>query len=221
MVLLNKKGRSQLSIEKSLLPEEDLFDNIDSTNLMTFKGLYEELRKLPEDISMNNVGIFDFETTHFNGRAISMGYIIYSIKTNEVLASYYWEFKNPVPIDPESFKVHGLSEEDLKDKPSFLELYNSEIRKCIEFCDCSIAHNSDYDVSVLGRELYTYGLSPDFEFKVIDSGPLLKKQIGDRKYNLEFCADHFGVKIQGETEFHNALYDCKVLTEVIKKAIHG
>lgn len=221
MVVLNNRARINLSLKEKMSNEEDLFEEIDNTNLLTFKGFYEEIRKIPKKDRVETLGIFDFETTHMNGRAVSMGLLIYSLSGNEVLASNYWEFKNPVPIDPESQEIHGLSEEYLSDKDSFIELYNKEIKKNIEFCDSLVAHNSDYDVSVLGRELYSEGIAPTFNIKVIDSAPLLKKQIGDRKYNLEFCADYFNVKIAGKTEFHNALYDCKILVEVIKKAIHG
>jgi len=226
MYLYNRDFAKKKTISDSLKDESLLLGDINIENLRTFSGWNEELEKIPKKDRLDIIGVFDFETTHINGRAVSMSIINYSISSGEVLEEKYWEFKNPVPMDPESVKVHGLTEEYLSDKGDFLSLYKTEIEEVIKRSDCMIAHNSAYDVSVLGRELYSYGVKPDYELRVIDSAPMLKQQMSSKIFNLSFCSDFFNVDKTGldeglSTDFHNALYDSRILLEVIKKAMNG
>jgi len=213
---------SKLSISDSNKKEEEILKI--EENVFTFKTWNEELKKIEVDSRISKVGVFDFETTHLNGRAVSMSIVLLNLETLKIEKEYYWEFRNPIKMDPESVEIHGLTEEYLQDKPEFIDIYNSEIKSVIDYCDILIAHNSSYDVSVLGRELYENNVLPSYKLRVIDSIPMLKLEMKEKKYNLSFCADFFKVDTKVLTEgingdFHNALYDCRVLTEVIKKAI--
>ncbi len=113
---------------------------------------------------------FDLETTGTNitqDRIIEIA-VIKVMPNGEVIRKT--NLINPtVPILPESTAIHGISNEDVKDKPTFKDVAK-EYAKFFEGCDLSGFNILKFDVPVLVEEF----LRADVEFdysrkKIIDS----------------------------------------------------
>lgn len=69
--------------------------------------------------------------------------------------------KPPIPISEEITRITGITDDVLKDAPSFIQVYDS---LCDLFLgeEISIAHNNEFDSGVLQCELMRHGL--EFKF---------------------------------------------------------
>lgn len=101
---------------------------------------------------------FDIEST---GISTSKDRIveIYLIKlkpdgTEDHLHEYY----NPgIPIPAEATEIHGITDEFVKDKPSFMEKAN-ELKQFLEHCDFAGFNSNKFDVPLLVEEFYRAGI---------------------------------------------------------------
>ena len=113
---------------------------------------------------------FDLETTGIN---ITQDRII-EIAVIKVLPSGEMQRKtnlvNPtVPIPEDSTAIHGITNEDVKDKPTFKDLAK-EYAKFLEGCDLSGFNILKFDVPVLVEEFLRAGVDFDYSRKkIIDS----------------------------------------------------
>ncbi len=70
---------------------------------------------------------------------------------------------NPtIPISPEAQAVHGISNEDVKDCPTFREIAKS-LAKWMEGCDFAGYNSIKFDIPMLAEELLRAGI--DFDFR--------------------------------------------------------
>jgi DNA polymerase-3 subunit epsilon len=68
---------------------------------------------------------------------------------------------NPgIPIPEESSQIHGITDEDLKDAPSFREVAN-ELRQFLEGCDLAGYNSNRFDIPVLVEEFLRVGQKLD------------------------------------------------------------
>ncbi len=113
---------------------------------------------------------FDLETT---GTNITQDRII-EIAIIKVLPGGEMQRKtnlvNPtIPIPAESTVIHGISDDDVKDKPTFKDLAK-EYAKFLEGCDLSGFNVLRFDVPVLVEEFLRVGVDFDYSRKkIIDS----------------------------------------------------
>ena len=113
---------------------------------------------------------FDLETT---GTNISQDRII-EIAVIKVMPNGETQRKtnvvNPtIPILPESTAIHGISNDDVKDKPTFKDLAK-DYAKFFEGCDLSGFNILKFDVPVLVEEFLRAGVEFDYSRKrIIDS----------------------------------------------------
>ncbi|MBP5506112.1 MAG: 3'-5' exonuclease [Bacteroidales bacterium] len=69
---------------------------------------------------------------------------------------------NPtIPIPKEAQAVHGISDEDVKDEPTFAQLSKS-ILQWMEGCDIAGYNSINYDIPLLTEEFMRVGLDPKF-----------------------------------------------------------
>jgi len=104
---------------------------------------------------MNFVAI-DFETACYKQEsACSIGLVKYQ---NKKETSFFYSLIRPprLYIRPDFTKIHGLTVEDVKDAPSFAELWNS-IKTFIGDLPLA-AHNAPFDMGVLRAALNCYAL---------------------------------------------------------------
>lgn len=64
------------------------------------------------------------------------------------VSRHEWLFNVEEPLTPEITKITGLTDEDLKDKPTFKELL-PEIKEAFKEADFLYAHNANFDVTLM------------------------------------------------------------------------
>ena len=111
----------------------------------------------------NPIVFFDLETT---GTDIVHDRIV-EISYHKVYPNGREEGKtlrvNPqMPIPPASTAVHGITDEDVKDCPTFKEVAK-EIARDIEGCDLAGYNSNRFDVPVLAEELLRAGVDIDLK----------------------------------------------------------
>ena len=103
--------------------------------------------------------VFDLETTGLfpkKDRIIELGAIKVSPDGTE--EERCWLLNPSIPIPPESTKVHGIADEDVKDCPTFAERAD-EIFAFFEGCDLSGFNSDRYDIPCLEEEFARVGMN--------------------------------------------------------------
>ena len=163
----------------------------------------------------------DIETT---GLSFLEGHKIVEIGCVELLNNYpsgkTWQrYINPERSMPEeAFKIHGLSEEFLSNKPIFAEIID-DFLNFIEDSDL-IIHNSRFDLPFINYELEMNN-SKALDSKknnVIDTLNLARKMYPGQSVSLDALIRRY--KINTEREKHGALLDAEILAEVYLE-MHG
>ena len=113
----------------------------------------------------NPIVFFDLETTGTNttrDRIVELSFLkVYpngkeEIKTKRV---------NPeMPIPPASTAIHGITDEDVKDEPTFRQIAKS-LAEQIEGCDLAGFNSSRFDIPLLAEEFLRVGMDVDFSKK--------------------------------------------------------
>ncbi len=103
------------------------------------------------DSFLNSVGVIDTETTGTteNDDIIQLSIMIRLQMTKE--NSYYTSLYKPgIPVPPESSAVHFLSDDDVKDAPTFAQEAES-VSIVIDTFKYLIAHNAEFDRQMLAN----------------------------------------------------------------------
>jgi len=152
---------------------------------------------------MNYVAI-DFETAN-RSRASACSMAAVTVANGEIVHSAYSLIRPPVmQFDYWNTKIHGLTMEDVADKPTFAELWD-RIRPYLEN-KVVIAHNAVFDMSVLRSMLAEYGL-PEPRFQYVCTVEIARRVWSNvENYKLSTLAHHFAVEFQ----HHHALHDARV-----------
>ncbi|MCH4008243.1 helicase C-terminal domain-containing protein [Companilactobacillus sp.] len=116
----------------------------------------------------NSYAVVDLETTnanwHDNGRIIQFGCAL--IENGEITKIFNQKVNPEVPIPSRITALTGLSDEDVKDAPTFKEIA-PDIFKLLKD-KIFIAHNVNFDLPFLNRELNRVGLN-ELNVKAIDT----------------------------------------------------
>lgn len=125
-------------------------------------------------------------------------------------------------VNPHAFKIHGLSDEFLADKPRFKDVGDG----LYEFIKQSeiIIHNAEFDLGFLNHEfmLMGYGGRGGKDATFLDGFNIIcTKKLAQRKFGfggnrLDELCDKFEINREGRT-LHGALIDCALLAEVYLK----
>jgi DNA polymerase III subunit epsilon len=156
--------------------------------------------------------IIDTETTGLDrkvDRIVEIGCV--EIIDLNVTGTTYHKYINPThPVHREAFKVHGLSNEFLKTKPTFRRTVNSFLT-FIEGATL-VAHNAAFDMGMLNAELDRLNLPP-LENEVVDSLAIAREQRPGSRHTLDSLCRAFKIDISKRTK-HGALLDAELLAEV-------
>ncbi len=120
----------------------------------------------------------------------------------------------------DALKVHGISNEFLKDKPKFAEV----AEELLDYCSGAeiIIHNSPFDLSFLNKELELIG-KPSFKgfvASVTDTLVMAKEIYPGKRNSLDSLCDRLGVDNSGRT-LHGALLDAELLADVYINLTRG
>ena len=113
----------------------------------------------------------------------------------------------------DALRVHGISNEFLKDKPRFGDLVE-EILAFVRDAEI-IIHNAPFDLGFLNKELERLGKPPFHSFvgSVIDSLAMAKEMFPGKRNSLDALCDRLEVDNSGRT-LHGALLDAELLADV-------
>jgi DNA polymerase III subunit epsilon len=156
--------------------------------------------------------IIDTETTGLDrktDRVVEIGCveIIDLMPTGET----YHKYINPQhPVHREAFKVHGLSNEFLKTKPTFRRTVNSFLT-FIEGATL-VAHNASFDIGMLNAELDRLDIPP-LENEVVDSLALAREVRPGARHTLDGLCRAFDIDLS-KRNLHGALLDAQLLAAV-------
>lgn len=152
---------------------------------------------------------YDTETT---GLKAKTEYVIelaaYDLERNTTFESF---INSGSPIPREATNIHGITDEMVKDAPSFADII-PEFNKFCEGDVVLIAHNNDaFDIHFMRAEYERSGHSlPDWKF--LDSLKWARRYRPDLpRHTLQSLREVYGVK---ENRAHRALDDVMVLKEV-------
>ena len=120
----------------------------------------------------------------------------------------------------DALKVHGISNEFLKDKPQFRAIAD-ELMAYLEGAEL-IIHNAPFDLSFLNKELSLIGRAPvkDFVAGVVDSLMMAKELFPGKRNSLDALCDRLEVDNSGRT-LHGALLDAELLADVYINLTRG
>ena len=120
----------------------------------------------------------------------------------------------------DALKVHGISNEFLRDKPKFSAVAD-ELLAYLADAEV-IIHNAPFDVSFLNKELSLIGKPPlkDVVAKVVDSLMMAKELYPGKRNSLDALCDRLEVDNAGRT-LHGALLDAELLADVYINLTRG
>ena len=117
--------------------------------------------------------------------------------------------KRNMPI--EAYKVHGFSEEFLKEKETFEEV----VDEFLNFIKDKkiIIHNAPFDLSFLDGEIALLRKEKINKKLVVDSLEVARNKFPGTSNSLDALCKKFNIDLSRRTK-HNALLDCELLREV-------
>ncbi len=120
----------------------------------------------------------------------------------------------------DALKVHGISNEFLRDKPRF-EAVADELLGYLRDAEI-IIHNAQFDVGFLNKELELIGRPGFRQFvaSVTDTLVMAKEMYPGKRNSLDSLCDRLGVDNSGRT-LHGALLDAELLADVYINLTRG
>ena len=158
--------------------------------------------------------ILDIETSGLDykegHRVIEIGCI--ELNRKEVGAHFH-QYINPLKtLTEENMKIHGITNEFLEDKPLFEDVADD----FLSFIQDSfiIAHNANFDVGFLNHELEKISKPTIDQDRVVDTVIIARNRFPGQQVNLDALVKKLKVNSLIDREFHGALKDAKILTDV-------
>ena len=160
--------------------------------------------------------VLDTETTGLsaeNGdRIIEIGCV--ELLGRKITGKHFHHYLNPQRDSHEdALKVHGISNEFLRDKPEF-EVIASDFLSFISGAEI-IIHNASFDIGFLNKELERLNLGrlTDHVAGVTDTLSMAKEMFPGKRNSLDALCDRLGVNNAART-LHGALLDAELLADV-------
>ena len=158
--------------------------------------------------------IFDLETTGLDlvkDRIIQISYIKVSPNGEEERGD---ELINPEkPIEPIITQLTGISNEDVKDKPTFKQLAQTLADK-FKGCDFAGFNSNNFDIPLLAEEFLRAGIDFDFsKCRMIDACTIFRKM--ERRNLASAYKFYCGRKMEEDFEAHRADQDTEATYRVL------
>lgn len=160
--------------------------------------------------------LLDTETTgigHEQGhKIIEIGCV--ELIDRKLTGNHYHVYLNPErKVDEGAFRVHGISDEFLQDKPLFKDVV-AEFLTFIEGAEL-IIHNAPFDVGFLNAELKHIKSKKKLEdyCQIIDTLELARKKHPGQRNNLDALCKRYDIDNSNRT-LHGALLDAEILAFV-------
>ncbi len=166
--------------------------------------------------------VFDTETT---GMEPSEGHKLLEIGCVELInhlptGRTYHQYINPErDVPAEAVAVHGLTEERLKNEPTFGEVVG-DFLDFIGNDSKLVAHNASFDMKFINAELKTFGFPSVDKKRVIDTLVMAREKFPGSPANLDALCRRFNID-NSNRELHGALLDSELLAEVYLELLGG
>ena len=165
--------------------------------------------------------VLDTETT---GLEPAEGHRIVEIGAVELLnhmptGRTFHRYINPQRAMPEeAFRIHGLSDDFLRDKPVFAEV----AAEFVAFIGDArlVIHNAAFDMKFINAELSWLDLVPIPFERAVDTVAIARRRFPGAQASLDALCRRFGIDNSGRT-LHGALLDSELLAEVYLELIGG
>ena len=160
--------------------------------------------------------VLDTETTGIGPeqghRVIEIGCV--EMIDRKVTGQHYHVYINPLrPVDPGAFKVHGISDDFLKDKP----LFSDVIDDFIQFINGAelIIHNAPFDVGFLNSEFKHVKHARIIEdyCDIFDSLVYAREKHPGQRNSLDALCKRYETD-NSQRDLHGALLDAEILAYV-------
>lgn len=160
--------------------------------------------------------VLDTETTGLSPdhghRIIEIG-CIELIERRPTGKTFHYYLNPERPVDEGAFKVHGLSNEFLSDKPLF-KLISNELIEFLKSAEL-IIHNAAFDVGFINAELKK--ISAKFKLEdiceITDTLEIARSKHPGQKNNLDALCKRYQID-SSDRLFHGALLDAQLLADV-------
>ncbi|MGY9046252.1 DNA polymerase III subunit epsilon [Puniceibacterium antarcticum] len=165
--------------------------------------------------------VLDTETTGFDpesgDRIVEIGAV--ELMHHMPTGNTYHEYINPERMMPnEAFKVHGLGDDFLRDKPKFAQIADA----FLDFVGNSkmVIHNAAFDMKFLNAELRWLNKRQLPWEQAIDTLAIAKKRFPGSPASLDALCRRFNIDNSSRT-LHGALLDSEILAEVYLELVGG
>ena len=162
---------------------------------------------------MNEI-FLDTETTGLSAKGGDRVLEIACIETENLIPTkkIFHKVINPEKeVTEEAFKIHGFSNEFLKNKKKFKDIAD----EFLEFINGKkiIIHNAPFDIEFLNSELSRVNKKGLNIKEIKDSLTLARSKFPASSNSLDNLCKRFNIDLSRRTK-HNALLDCELLREV-------
>jgi DNA polymerase-3 subunit epsilon len=132
---------------------------------------------------------------------------------NEIITGIQFHvYLNPQRDIPDSaFKVHGISDQFIRDKPLFCDILDDFLEFIAD--DPLIAHNAEFDLKFINEELRRAGRRPLETNQIIDTLALARRKHPGAPNSLDALCVRYGIDRRHRTK-HGALIDTGILAEL-------
>ena len=132
----------------------------------------------------------------------------------------HWYLNPERDSHEDALKVHGISNEFLRDKPKFAAVAD-ELLAYLQDAEI-IIHNAPFDVGFLNKELELLGRPrfTGFVSRITDTLAMAKEMYPGKRNSLDALCDRLGVDNSGRT-LHGALLDAELLADVYINLTRG
>ncbi|WP_375456160.1 DNA polymerase III subunit epsilon [uncultured Methylobacterium sp.] len=168
--------------------------------------------------------VLDTETTGIDPKAgerlIEVGAV--ELRNHIPTGRTFHKYCNPQrAVSEGAFKVHGLSDAFLSDKPTFAEI----AAELLAFCGDArlVIHNAPFDVGFLNMEYARLGANappPIVLDAVVDTLAVARRKHPGAPANLDALCSRYGIDTTRRTK-HGALLDAQILAEVYIELLGG
>lgn len=164
-------------------------------------------------LDTETTGMNKFGVHYKNHKIIEIGAI--EIINRRITNNKFHVYLNPKrSVDLEAFRIHGISDEFLLDKPFFSDIID-EFLKFIHGSEL-IMHNASFDLGFLNYELrhVRSGFKNIESFcTIVDSLKIARQMFPGQRNSLDALCDRYSINNNNRV-FHNALIDAEILANV-------
>ncbi|OCX65327.1 DNA polymerase III subunit epsilon [Thioclava sp. SK-1] len=166
--------------------------------------------------------VLDTETTGFEpgsgDRIVEIGAV--ELLNHMPTGRHYHQYINPErPMPEDAFKVHGLGDDFLRDKPVFAKI-GQEFLDFIGEDSVLVIHNASFDMKFLNAELGWVNLPLIPMERSLDTLMIARRKFPGSPASLDALCRRFGIDNAART-LHGALLDSEILAEVYLELIGG